>query len=205
MTLDRVLALLSLIALACVAGTGAARIVALARAGVWVLPIDRERRPLEALSDLVAVIVMAAFVWEAVATAVAPGWRILGLPRLPQDLPWAALRGLGVPVAAAGVALYVLALRDLGLSWRFTIDRERPGELVTHGIFARSRNPIYVALMLLAAGVALMLGSPLLIVLACACPLYFALLVRREETFLARHYDGAYEDYCARTPRWFAL
>jgi protein-S-isoprenylcysteine O-methyltransferase Ste14 len=202
MTLDGLLALLSMIALACVAAFGAARIVALARAGVWVLPIDRERSVPEALGDLIAVIVMATFVWEAVATAIAPGWRILGLPRLPGDLPWAALRVLGVPVAAAAVALYVVALRDLGLSWRFTIDRERPGELVTHGIFARSRNPIYVALMLLAAGVALMLGSPLLVALACACPLYFATLVRREEAFLARHYGQAFEEYRARTPRW---
>jgi protein-S-isoprenylcysteine O-methyltransferase Ste14 len=200
MTLDRLLALLSMIALACVAGTGAARIVALRRVRVHVLPIDRERSLPEALSDLVAVVVMAAFVWEAVATAVAPGWRILGLPRVPPDLPWAALRVLGVPVAAAAVALYVLALRDLGLSWRFTIDRERPGELVTHGVFARTRNPIYVALMLLAAGVALMLGSPLLIALACASPLYFVALVRREEAFLVGHYGQAYEEY--RAPRW---
>jgi len=202
MTLDRLLALLSMIALACVAGTGGARIVALARVRVRVLPIDRERSPAEALSDLAAVVVMAAFVWEAVATTAAPGWRILGLPRVPSDLPWAALRVLGVPGAVAAVALYALALRDLGLSWRFTIDRERPGELVTHGVFARTRNPIYVALMLLAAGVALMLGSPLLIALACGCPLYFGALVRREEAFLAGHYGRAYEEYRARTPRW---
>lgn len=120
MTLDRLLALLSMTALACVAGTGVARIVALARVRVRVLPIDRER----------------------------------------------------------------------------------PGELVMHGVFAFTRNPIYVALMLLAAGVALMLGSPLLITLACACPFYFGALVRREEVFLAGHYGQAYEEYRARTPRW---
>lgn len=202
MTLDGLLALLSMTALACVGATGVARIVALRRARVWVLPIDRERSVPEALSDLAAVVTMAAFVWEAVATAIAPGWRIFGLPRVPTDLPWAALRVLGVPVAAAAVALYVLALRDFGLSWRFTIDRERPGELVTHGVFARTRNPVYVALMLLAAGVALMLGSPLLIAIACACPLYFVALVRREEVFLVGHYGQAYEEYRAGTPRW---
>jgi protein-S-isoprenylcysteine O-methyltransferase Ste14 len=201
MTLDGLLALLSMVALACVAGTGLARTVALARAGVWVLPIDRERSLPEALGDLAAVIVMAAFIWEAVATALAPGWRIVGLPRL----SWLPLRVIGVPGAAAGVALYVLALRDLGLSWRFTIDRERPGELVTHGVFARTRNPIYLALMLLAGGVGLMLGSPLLIALAGVCPLYFRALVRREEAFLARHYGPAYEAYRRRAPRWLGL
>lgn len=131
MTLDRVLAVLSMIALACVGGTGVARTIALARAGVWVLPIDRERSLSEALADLAAVVGMAAFVWEAIATAVAPGWRILDLPRLAPDLPWATLRVLGVPAAAVAVALYVLALRAFGPSWRFTIDRERPGVRVS--------------------------------------------------------------------------
>jgi len=57
--------------------------------------------------------------------------------------------------------------------------------------------------MLLAAGVALMLGGPLLVALACACPLYFVALVGREEAFLARHYGPTYEAYRARTPRWW--
>jgi protein-S-isoprenylcysteine O-methyltransferase Ste14 len=203
MTLDRLLDLLAMIALACVGGTGMARSVALARAGVWVLPIDRERSLPEALTDLAAVVGLATFVWEAIATAVAPDWRILDLPRLAPGLPWTALRALGVPCAAAAVVLYVRALRDLGLSWRFTIDRERPGELATHGVFARTRNPIYLALVLLAAGVALMLGSALLIALACVFPLYFGALVGREEAFLARQYGPDYDAYRARTPRWW--
>jgi protein-S-isoprenylcysteine O-methyltransferase Ste14 len=100
------------------------------------------------------------------------------------------------------VALYVRALRDFGLSWRFTIDRERPGELVTGGVFSRSRNPIYLALLLLAIGVALMLGSPPLLVLACVAPPYFSSLIRREERFLEQHYGERYADYLARVPRW---
>jgi protein-S-isoprenylcysteine O-methyltransferase Ste14 len=113
------------------------------------------------------------------------------------------MRWLGLVVAWAGVGLYVLALRDLGASWRFTIDRERSGELVTTGVFAFSRNPIYVALMLLALGVSLALGSLPLILLACAAPFYFQHLIRREERFLAGHYGEAYRAYGARVRRWW--
>jgi protein-S-isoprenylcysteine O-methyltransferase Ste14 len=56
--------------------------------------------------------------------------------------------------------------------------------------------------MLLAASVALMLGSPLQIALACACPLCFVALVRREETVLVHHYGETFEEYRGRTPRW---
>ena len=51
-SMDRLLAALAMLALACVALTGAARTIALTRGGVWVLPIDRGRSPPEALFDL---------------------------------------------------------------------------------------------------------------------------------------------------------
>jgi protein-S-isoprenylcysteine O-methyltransferase Ste14 len=195
MSADRVLDLAALLMLACVAGTGAARIAALARSGVWVLPIDRQRGALQVLVDLAAVLGMLAWVAAAVVAGLASGGH--------SGAAWLALRWLGLGAAAAGVALYAVALRDMGLSWRFTIDRERPGELVTTGVFARSRNPIYLSLVLVAFGVSLALGRPLLVAVACAAPVYFHFLIRREERFLAAHYGEAYARYCERAPRWW--
>jgi protein-S-isoprenylcysteine O-methyltransferase Ste14 len=204
MTADRLLDTLALLALACVGITGFARAATLAARGVWVLPIDRQRRPSEALADLAFALGLLTWLYEAIAHAVAPAWRIAWGP-LPLESPWTGLRWLGLPVTAAGVALYVRALRDLGASWRFTIDRERPGELVTTGVFALSRNPIYLSLVLLAVGVALALGNVLLLLLACAAPFYFDVLIRREERFLAAHHGEAYAEYHARVPRWLPL
>jgi protein-S-isoprenylcysteine O-methyltransferase Ste14 len=195
MTADRVLDLAALLALACVAGTGAARIAALARSGVQVLPIDRQRSIPQALVDLAAVLGMLAWVVAVVVAALGSGAR--------PGAAWLAPRWLGLAAAAAGVVLYAVALRDMGLSWRFTIDRERPGELVTTGIFARSRNPIYLSLVLVALGVSLALGRPFLAALACGAPLYFHYLIRREERFLAAHYGQTYARYCERTSRWW--
>jgi protein-S-isoprenylcysteine O-methyltransferase Ste14 len=203
MSADRALDLLSLLVLACVAGAGGVRIAALRARGVWVFPLDRERSAAEALIDLAAVLGMAAWICGVVATALArAGHRAFG-PLGELEVPWPPLRWLGLAGAAAGVALYAVALHDLGLSWRFTIDRERPGELVTTGVFARSRNPIYLSLVLVALGVSLAVGRTLLIGVACGAPLYFHFLIQREERFLAAHYGEAYASYCARAPRWW--
>ncbi len=201
-TADRPLDLLSLLALACVGITGLWRAVALSRRGVWVIPVDRERRLPEALADLAFVLGLLTFVFEAVATAVAPEWRLASGRFSGLALPWPAIRWLGLAVAAAGVVLYVLSLRDLGASWRFTIDRERSGELVTTGVFSFTRNPVYVALALLALGLSLALDSLLLVLLACGAPFYFHFLVRREERFLAARYGEAYAKYRGSVPRW---
>src|SRR4029453_11862805 len=175
MNTDRLLDILALLALACVGATGLGRAVALAARRVWVIPVDRERRPAEVLADLVFLLGLLTWLYEAVADVVAPAWRIAWGP-LPLDVPWGALRWLGLAAAGGGVTLYVLALRDLGASWRFTIDRERPGALVTSGVFAFSRNPIYLSLALLAGGVGLALGNVLLLVLACGALILFRLL-----------------------------
>ncbi len=202
MSADRLLDLLSLLALACVGITGLGLAAALAARGVWVLPIEREGSLPERLADLGFLLGLLTWLYQAIATALAPDWRPgAGSPGALAE-SWAAIRWLGLAAAAAGVAFYVRALRDLGASWRFTIDRERPGELRTQGVFAYTRNPIYLALALVALGVSLALGSPLLVLLACAAPLYFHHRIRREERFLAAHYGERYAEYRTRVPRW---
>lgn len=199
---DRALDLICLAVLTCIAITALSRTIRLARRGVWVLPIDRERSLGQALADLAFLIGVLVWCWEAVAAIVAPAWR-LGPDSLRHlDLQWWALRWTGAAVALGGVALYVRAMLDMGASWRFTIDRSRAGTLVTSGVFARSRNPIYLALALVALGIALAVGSALAILLACAAPPYLHVLVLREERFLSAHYGEPYEQYCARAPRW---
>jgi demethylmenaquinone methyltransferase/2-methoxy-6-polyprenyl-1,4-benzoquinol methylase len=198
---ERWLELLALAVLAGVAATGLGRALVLAARGVWVLPIDRQRSLSQALVDLAFVLAALVFAYQTIASVVAPGGRLGSGPLGGLSLP-SAVRWLGLLVAAAGFVLYVRALHDFGASWRFTIDRGRPGPLVTEGVFASCRNPVYLALMEVALGVALALGDGLLLVIACAAPAYFHPLVVREERFLAAHYGEDYADYCARVPRW---
>src|SRR5262249_58668392 len=75
--------------------------------------------------------------------------------------------------------------------------------LVTDGIYARSRNPIYVALVLLFAAIAVLANSAWLGLLLL---LYVAVLrvgvIAREEGYLQRKFGDAYRAYRARVRRW---
>ena len=75
--------------------------------------------------------------------------------------------------------------------------------LVTTGIHAWSRNPIYVGMFLLYAGIGIAVRSPWVLILAL--PLVIILrygVVAREEAYLERRFGDAYRDYKARVRRW---
>src|SRR5262249_37820263 len=70
---------------------------------------------------------------------------------------WLALPG--VALWLSGLVVVVAAQLQMGASWRVGIDAQaRPG-LITHGLYARSRNPIYSGLLLALAGFALVLPT----------------------------------------------
>ncbi len=75
--------------------------------------------------------------------------------------------------------------------------------VIDTGPFARSRNPLYVGLLVLSAGLALLAGS--LWALA-ALPLEWLLLrwgaVMPEERYLSAKFGPTYADYCGRVRRW---
>jgi protein-S-isoprenylcysteine O-methyltransferase Ste14 len=75
--------------------------------------------------------------------------------------------------------------------------------LLESGPFARSRNPLYVGLLALSAGLSLLAGSLWALV---ALPVEWALLrwgaVLPEERYLAEKFGTAYADYTARVRRW---
>ena len=75
--------------------------------------------------------------------------------------------------------------------------------IIETGPFARSRNPLYVGLLVLSAGLSLLAGSLWALVLL---PVEWALLkwgaVLPEEAYLTAKFDTAYVDYTRRVRRW---
>ena len=74
---------------------------------------------------------------------------------------------------------------------------------MTTGIFALSRNPIYVSLNLWFIGVALINGTLLFVVFAVAAAGLLHWQMLREERFCVELYGAPYEDYRAGTARYF--
>ena len=78
-----------------------------------------------------------------------------------------------------------------------------PQRLVVTGSYRFVRNPAYVAAIVLVVGQGLWLGSPGVLVYAAVLWLAFHLLVvLHEEPSLRRRFGAAYDDYCAKVPRW---
>ena len=75
--------------------------------------------------------------------------------------------------------------------------------LVTTGIHACSRNPIYVGLFLVYGGIGIAARSPwaLILTLPLAITIRYG-VVAREEAYLERRFGEAYRDYKARVRRW---
>jgi protein-S-isoprenylcysteine O-methyltransferase Ste14 len=76
--------------------------------------------------------------------------------------------------------------------------------LVEDGMFAHSRNPLYLGNLLILFGLLLVAGSPgVLLVGSLAGAFVYAAIIAAEEEFLSGKFGARYEEYRARVPRLF--
>jgi protein-S-isoprenylcysteine O-methyltransferase Ste14 len=109
---------------------------------------------------------------------------------------------VGVSFCLAGLLLFLWSLLCLGQSFRVGMDLDGPDRLVTTGIFARSRNPIYIAFASMLTGQFLIFPNWLLLVFLVAGAWLIHRQVLREEAFLQQHYGRQYSDYCRQVRRY---
>jgi protein-S-isoprenylcysteine O-methyltransferase Ste14 len=120
-------------------------------------------------------------------------------------IEWAqmtALRWTGYALLAGSALLITLAQLHMGTSWRIGIDQSVTTELVMHGLFAKSRNPIFLGMRLNMTGLFFVLPcAPTLSILLVSEAL-IAVQVRLEEMHLAQTIGDTYLRYQKTTPRW---
>jgi protein-S-isoprenylcysteine O-methyltransferase Ste14 len=109
---------------------------------------------------------------------------------------------LGVLFCLAGLGLVWWSLVSFGQSFRVGIDTEHPDKLITSGIFAFSRNPIYTAFALVLLGQFLVTPHWIMLVALGAAGWLFHRQVLREEAYLKAHYGEEYAEYCKRVRRY---
>jgi protein-S-isoprenylcysteine O-methyltransferase Ste14 len=109
---------------------------------------------------------------------------------------------VGVASCSAGLVLLLWSLISFGQSFRVGIDTVHPNKLVTTGVFAISRNPIYVAFGLVQLGQFLIFPNWILLVFLVAAFWLFNRQIIREEDYLKMHYGKGYADYCSRVRRY---
>jgi protein-S-isoprenylcysteine O-methyltransferase Ste14 len=110
---------------------------------------------------------------------------------------------IGLLLIAAGCAL-ALSGRSTFVRSGTNVNPYHPAlALVTTGIFGYVRNPMYVGLMLIAAGIGIATASDwtLVMTIVLAFVLHIG-VVRREERYLEAKFGNAYRAYKARVPRY---
>ena len=113
-----------------------------------------------------------------------------------------AARVIGVVLISLGLSVFVMAFVSFGDSWRVGFDMKKPGELVTNGIFAFTRNPIYLLIDLWFFGMFLINGTLIFLIFAVLAAVGVHWQIRQEEAFLTNLYGQPYRDYCTRTRRY---
>ena len=153
-----------------------------------------------------------AAVGSAVFFLAAPGvvaglvpWLLTGW-RLWEHAPFPAfVRVFGAVLLAAGLVALIQAF------WRFVVEGlgtpapvAAPDRLVVGGPYRYVRNPMYVAVLAVIIGQALLLGQPILLAYAVVLWLIVASFVRfYEEPTLSRRFGADYEAYRRAVPAWW--
>ena len=127
---------------------------------------------------------------------------VLPLWRLP--IAKTTARAIGYPLFGVGLTLNLLSL--LALKRGFGGEIEPVTELVTGGIYARLRHPMYVSFAITMLGLDVLLRSALgiLFTLLAFLP-SIVWRARLEEQALARHFGQAWEDYVNSVPSLLLL
>lgn len=113
-----------------------------------------------------------------------------------------AVSWIGVFFCLSGALLLFWSLVSFRKSFRVGIDLNLSNGLITSGIFAYSRNPIYTAFGLVLSGQFLVFSSWILLIYTAAAFWLFHRQVLREEEFLKKRFGGEYLDYCKRVRRY---
>jgi len=122
------------------------------------------------------------------------------LPRTPVSLDQSGL----VPLLV-GVTLLLSTVREFYVAGRGTLAPwSPPDELVTTGLYGFSRNPMYIAVVMVLLGWSALFHSWALLGYAIAVAIAFHLrVVFGEEPWLAQTHRGSWARYSAQVPRWF--
>ncbi len=167
---------------------------------VWVLARGEQNKATKAveISYLIGLVT-----WIALILLLATG----GGDQLPRFLGRSLfdstiLKITALPLLFLSLALHFLGLQALGPHWRVGTSAVQPGNLVTTGIYAFSRNPIMLGLILYALAVWLTYSTPALLVVLFLAVGTVHYQITREEAFLLEQHGSRYMGYCKNVGRY---
>jgi protein-S-isoprenylcysteine O-methyltransferase Ste14 len=166
--------------------------------------VNAGRRPAHTMSDTETAGVVARpplLFLGALALAAALDYLWTWPFSMPGTQP--AHRSLGGGLVFAGLAVAISGIRDFTGAGTPVPTNQPTRALVTEGAHRWSRNPIYLGMFGMYAGIGFATHSvwTLLLALPVAITIRYG-VVAREEAYLERRFGAAYRDYKSRVRRW---
>jgi len=115
-------------------------------------------------------------------------------PATPRILASATSRLAGGVFCGAGILLLFLAITRLGRAIQINPDPRTDATLVTAGIYAWFRHPIYTSIVMIVTGLFLRRATLVVAIAGAIVIVFLAIKVRFEEQLLAARYP-AYAEY----------
>lgn len=111
----------------------------------------------------------------------------------------------GMLLLAGGFTLAIAGNMNLNSVWRSGVDEQGPQRLVTHRLYAFSRNPMYIGVKIAQIGFVLALPSVFSLICLVVGWLAVDVQVRLEEKHLSSRFSGEYDNYRRRVARWVSI
>jgi protein-S-isoprenylcysteine O-methyltransferase Ste14 len=108
---------------------------------------------------------------------------------------------VGIALCVSSLVWTAIAQFQMGISWRIGIDLKNKTQLKTSGLFAISRNPIFLGMVVTLLGYFLLLPTAITLVVLVAGHLLIQIQIRLEEDFLTRQHGEEYERYKLKARR----
>jgi protein-S-isoprenylcysteine O-methyltransferase Ste14 len=157
----------------------------------------RTEKSVSYVSELIILLSIVSGLWML------PG--IYAFTRMLEPFDYAVPRyatWMGIILFLVGLVIRWLAHKALSVQWSGTLELREGHKLVTQGIYARLRHPIYTSLILWSV------SQPLLLTNAVAgwsgliaVALLWGIRVPKEEAMMRAEFGKEYEQYCFQTGR----
>lgn len=132
--------------------------------------------------------------------AFVPNWHKILLPF--WYLENTMIAWLGWSLLIISLIMVWLAQSNMRESWRIGIDEKHSSELITTGLFAISRNPVFLGIMIANTGLFLVLPNAFTLLVVSLSAVSINTQIRLEEDFLDKEFGDEYADYSQKVSRW---
>jgi len=108
-------------------------------------------------------------------------------------------RYFGLVLCAIGVIIRLLALKALGTFFSAYVTLQSNHRLVREGVYKQIRHPLYLSLLLIPTGIALIFASVLALPILALAIIFIFDRIGKEESLLAERFGPSFEDYRRNT------